>query len=155
MKLGDVLKKERGRKKLTLEDAAATLGMSVEAYEELEGGASPVEEWGPKLAELAIKLSVPTARMISDSGQSAKAGQSAGQCGRLIQMHRERRELSREQLAERLGWPVEQLALVESGESPLEAYAPVLLRFAEMIEQPIFNLFYPCGLPFAQLKDYP
>jgi hypothetical protein len=29
------------------------------------------------------------------------------------------------------------------------------LRFAEMIEQPIFNLFYPCGLPLQELQDYP
>jgi hypothetical protein len=44
---------------------------------------------------------------------------------------------------------------VESGNSPLEEYAPLLLRFSEVVDQPIFNLFYPCGLPFGQLKDYP
>jgi hypothetical protein len=50
---------------------------------------------------------------------------------------------------------VEELALVENGASALEQYAPLLLRFAEVIDQPIFNLFYPCGLPFAELRDYP
>ena len=25
----------------------------------------------------------------------------------------------------------------------------------EMREQPVFNLFYPCGLPFQELDDYP
>ena len=29
------------------------------------------------------------------------------------------------------------------------------LASAEMIDQPVFNLFYPCGLPFWELDDYP
>jgi hypothetical protein len=56
-------------------------------------------------------------------------------------------------LAARLNWPVDQLNLIESGESPLEIYAPLPLRFAEVIDQPIFNLFYPCGLPVEKLND--
>ncbi|WP_410968654.1 hypothetical protein, partial [Salmonella sp. SAL4443] len=67
-------------------------------------------------------------------------------------MHREKCELSREALAAQLNWTTEELALVEDGKSPLEQYAPLLLRFAEAIDQPIFNLFYPCGLPFAELR---
>jgi hypothetical protein len=31
----------------------------------------------------------------------------------------------------------------------------VLLRFAEAVEQPVFNLLNPCGIPAAQLADYP
>ena len=155
MKLGDVLRKERERKRLTVNDAAAKLGLSVGECEELESGASPVEEWGPKIAEIAIKLRTPTSRLISETGKSAQAKQSDGQCGRLIKAHRERRELSLEELAAKLEWPVEQLALIESGDSPLEQYAPLLLRFAEMVDQPIFNFFYPCGLPFTELRDYP
>lgn len=155
MKLGDVLRKERERKRLSVEDAAAKLGIPLGDYQELEGGASMIEEWGPKLAQIAIKLSTPTSRLISETGKSAQAMQSDGQCGQLIRTHRERRNLSLEQLATQLEWPVEQLASVESGREPLEHCAPLLLRFAEIIDQPIFNLFYPCGLPFTELRDYP
>jgi len=155
MKLGDVLAKERARKKLTVNDVATALGLPVEAYEELEGGASPIEEWGPRLAEIAIKLSTPTSRLISDTGKSAQTRQIPGQCGNLIKKHRENRNLSQEELAKQLEWPIEQLVSVENGESPLEQYAPILLQFAETINQPIFNLFYPCGLPFKELQDYP
>ena len=50
----------------------------------------------------------------------------------------------------------------DSGEVPI-TYVParntvllsLLLGFAEVIEQPVFNLFYPCGLPFQELDDYP
>src|SRR5262245_53421712 len=155
MKLGDVLKKERSRKKITEDDMSTNLTISPEAYRDLEGGESPIEEWGPKLAQIAIKLSTPTSRLISETGKSAQANQTDGQCGQLITKHRENRELSREALAEKLNWTTEELALVEEGKSPLEQYAPLLLRFAEVIDQPIFNLFYPCGLPFAELRDYP
>jgi transcriptional regulator with XRE-family HTH domain len=155
MKFGDVLRKERERRSLTVDDAAAKLGLSAVAYTEVEGGASPIEDWAPKLAEIAIKLATPTSRLISETGKSAQAAQENGQCGRLIRAHRESRGLSREDLAAQLGWTVEQLVAIENGASPLEQYAPMTLRFAEVIEQPIFNLFYPCGLPFAELTDYP
>ena len=155
MKLGEVLKKERERKRLSEQDAALKLGLSIDGYQELEGGGSPIEEWGPKLAQIAIKLSTPTSRLISETGKSAQAMQRDGQCGQLIKKHRETRELSLEDLAQQLDWPVDGLKLVENGESPLEQAAPLLLKFAEVIDQPIFNLFYPCGLPFAELKDYP
>jgi transcriptional regulator with XRE-family HTH domain len=155
MKLGEVLRKERMRKKITSQDATAALRLSGKVYEEIEGGESPIEEWGPKIAEIAVELTVPTSRLISETGKSAQANQRHGQCGSLIRKHRERRGLSREELAAQLGWSVEYLTAIEDGASPLEEYAPLLLQFAEMIDQPIFNLFYPCGLPFAELKDYP
>lgn len=44
---------------------------------------------------------------------------------------------------------------IEAGDSPIEEYGPILLHFAEVIGQPVFNLFYPCGLPFQGLDDYP
>jgi len=155
MKLGDVLRKERGRKKLTVEKVAADLGLSVEQYQELEAGRSPIEEWGPKLARIAINLSTPTSRLISETGKPAQAKQGNGQCGQLIKTHRERQALSQEELAKRLGVPVEEIVSIETGGSPLETYAPLLLRFAEVIHQPIFNLFYPGGLPLDKLEDYP
>jgi ribosome-binding protein aMBF1 (putative translation factor) len=155
MKLGDVLRKERTRKKMSDEDVASRLGLSLDAYRELENGSSPIEEWGPKLAQLAIKLTTPTSRLISDTGKSVQANQIHGQCGRLVTRHREKRELSREDLARQLDWTTEELTVVEDGKSPLEQYGPLLLHYAEVIDQPIFNLFYPCGLPFAELGDYP
>jgi transcriptional regulator with XRE-family HTH domain len=155
MQLGDILRKERERKKITAADMAARLGLSLEAYNEFESGASPIEEWGPRLPQIAIKLSIPTSRLISETGKSAQALLTNGQCGRLVTTHREKRRLSQEELAALLGWSIDQLASIEGGDSPLEAYAPLLLRFAETINQPIFNLFYPCGLPFDTLQDYP
>ena len=155
MKLGDVIRKERERKSLSVTDVASRLGLAADVYEVVEGGTSPIEEWAPKLAEIAIKLSTPTSRLISETGKSAQAAQTNGQCGLLVKIHRERRGLSREQLAGQLGWQVEEIASIENGGSPLEQYAPLVLRFAEMVDQPIFNLFYPCGLPFRELNDYP
>ena len=155
MKLGDVLRKERERKRLTTKEVAAKLCITEDSYGEYEAGASLIEEWGPKLAQLAIKLSTPTSRLISETGKSAQAALSNDQCGRLIRSHRERRNLSQEGLVELLSWPVQELAQIENGDSPLETYGPHLLRFAEAIDQPIFNLFYPCGLNYQELEDYP
>jgi transcriptional regulator with XRE-family HTH domain len=152
MKLGDVLRKERMRKKLTLEDVVSGLGS---AYGDFETGTSPVEEWGPKLGRIAVKLHTPTSRLISETGKSAQAKQVKGQCGVLIKKHRERRGLNSEELAGLLGVSIEEINSIENGESPLETYGPLLLGFAEMIEQPIFNLFYPCGLPLDEVNDYP
>lgn len=155
MKLGDVLKKERERKRLTVEDVAARLGFPVEQYLEMEGGASPAEEWGPKLAMIAIKLQTPTSRFIAETGKSAQAKQVEGQCGKLIRSHREKKGLSRQELAEKLNIPTSEMESIEEGKTQLEFYAPALLSFAEAIDQPIFNLFYPCGLPLDKLTDYP
>lgn len=155
MKLGEVLRKERERKKLSVEQVAGDLGLIIEEYGRWESGESPIEEWGPKLAKLAIKLSTPTSRLISETGRAAQAKQQEGQCGKLIKTHRERQKLSHEELATKLEVPVEEIVSIEEGKSPLETYAPSLLRFAEVIDQPVFNLFYPCGLPLEKLQDYP
>ncbi len=153
MKLGDVLKKEREAKGLSVADTASTLGIPEERYRDLEEGRSPAEKWGPLLATIAIKLGTPTARLISETGKSAQA--RSGECGNLIKKHRERRQKSVEELAGLAELPQAEYALIEKGESPIEEFGPLLLRFAELIEQPIFNLFYPCGLPLAKLEDYP
>ena len=154
MKLGDVLRKERERKKLTTRDVTAHLGISDEQYVEIEAGTSPLEEWGPKLALIAIKLSTPTSRLISRTGKPAEAKQCPGQCGKLIMARREELGVTREALAKKLDWTVEEVALIEEGKSPIEEYAPLLLQFADTVAQPIFNLFYPCGLPFNKLNGY-
>ena len=154
MKLGDVLKKERERRRLTVEDVIRRLGVSQEQYQELERGDSPAEEWGPKLALMAIALQTPTSRLIAETGRFAQAKQVEGQCGRLISWHRERKGLSQGELAEKVNISASEMQTIESGASPLENYAPLLLSFAETIDQPIFNLFYPCGMPLDQLTNY-
>jgi len=153
VKLGDVLKKERERKKLSLEDTASKLGLADDAYREVEAGSSPAEKWGPLLARIAIKLETPTSRLLADSGKSADC--KPGQAGQLIQKHRERRQKTAEQMAEQLEIPKEEYQQIEAGQSGIEEYGPLLLHFAELIEQPVFNLFYPCGLPLDKLDDYP
>lgn len=153
MKLGDVLKKERERKKLSLEDMAGKLSLPLEKYQEMEAGNSPAERWGPLLARVAIKLETPTSRLLADSGKSADT--KAGQAGELIRKHRERRNKTPEQMAELLEISREEYQEIEDGKSPIEEYGPILLHYAEVIDQPVFNLFYPCGLPLEKLDDYP
>jgi transcriptional regulator with XRE-family HTH domain len=155
VKLGDVLKKERERKKISAEEAAAKLGIPDDQYRELEAGSSPAEKWGPLLALVAIKLETPTSRLLADSGKSADTQQ--GQAGQLIRKHRERRGKSVDQMAEELEIPKQDYEEIEAGQSGIEQYGPLLLNFAEVIDQPVFNLFYPCGLPLDKLEvnDYP
>jgi transcriptional regulator with XRE-family HTH domain len=153
MKLGDVLKKERDKVGLSAEEVAEELGLSQKAYDTIEAGESPAERWGPLLAQIAIKLETPTSRFIAESGKSADAKE--GQCGKLLQQHRERREMSASDLAAAIEISEDEYAEIEAGKSPLEEYGPILLHFAEVIRQPVFNLFYPCGLPFQELDDYP
>jgi transcriptional regulator with XRE-family HTH domain len=153
VKLGDVLKKERERKKLSFEETASKLGLSEDEYREVEGGSSPAEKWGPLLAKIAIKLETPTSRLLADSGKSADTKE--GQAAELIKKHRERRNKTVDELAEGIEVTKEEYQQIEAGESGIEKYGPLLLHFAELIEQPVFNLFYPCGLPLEKLDDYP
>ena len=153
MKLGDVLRKEREKKKLTPEGVAEALGIPGERYAEMEAGASPAEVWGPRLGKVAIALETPTSRLLAESGRAADC--RPGQAGRLIRQHRERRGKSPEELAAALEVSADEVRAIEEGATPLEEQGPLLLRFAELIEQPVFNLFYPCGLPFDTLDDYP
>ncbi len=153
MKLGDVLKKERENKELSQEEVAEKLGISLEEYQTIEAGESPAESWGPRLAQIAIKLETPTSRLLAESGRFEDT--KPGQAGPLIQGHRERREVTKADVAEYVGIPEDEYDEVEAGTSELEKYGPLFLGFAEQIEQPVFNLFYPCGLPFQELDDYP
>ena len=58
-------------------------------------------------------------------------------------------------MAEQLEVSKEEYEQIEGGQSPIEEFGPLLLHYAEVIEQPVFNLFYPCGLPLDKLDDYP
>ena len=152
MKLGDVIRKERERKGLGVEETASRLGLSDDEYRRLEAGETAAEEWGPRLATIAIELETPTARLLAESGRSQDARE--GQAGPLIAGHRERRGKTRAELAAAVGISENEYGGIEAGTSPLEMWGPVFLAFAEAIEQPVFNLFYPRGLPFQELDDY-
>jgi transcriptional regulator with XRE-family HTH domain len=153
LKLGDVLKKERQARGLSAADVCARLGIPEQEYERIEQGLSPGEKWGPILAKIAIRFELPTSRLISDTGRADDA--CSGECGRKIRGARERRGHALEATAEYLELTQAEYAEVEAGRSPIESCGPLLLRFAEVVEQPIFNLFYPCGIAFEKLEDYP
>ncbi len=166
MKLGDVLKKERENMDLSIAEVAKKLRIPEGEYRGIEAGESPAELWGPHLAHIAIALETPTSRLLADSGRFADT--NPGQAGPLIRGHREEREKSVGEMVESLDSYEEMPSQdgykpltrddyqqIEAGESPIETYGPLLLGFAEAIEQPVFNLFYPCGLPFQELDDYP
>jgi transcriptional regulator with XRE-family HTH domain len=139
---------------LTVEDVVRRLKISPEQYYEMEMGSSAAEEWGPRLSLIAIALQTPTSRLIAENGKFAQAGQVTGQCGSLIRSRRERAGLSKKDLADKVQLSVAEMESIENGVTPLEVYAPLLLGFAETVDLPIFNLFYPCGLPLAQLTNY-
>lgn len=153
MKLGDVLRKEREKRQLSSAETAERLGIPEEEYLGIEQGDSPAEVWGPRLAQIAITLETPTSRLLAESGRAQDT--RPGQAGTLIAQHRERRGKTSAELAEALAIEEDDYRRIEAGDSELEKYGPLFLGFAETIEQPVFNLFYPCGLPFQELDDYP
>lgn len=155
MRLGDVLRKERERKRLSLGELAGAIDLSQEVYAALEGGEPTFEEWAPKLGLCAMALQIPTSRLISSSGKARDAGRQRGQTGRLIMQRRVELGIVEDNLAAAMAISTAQLSVVESGESPLEQYGILLLRYAEVIEQPIFNFLNPGGVPLARLADYP
>ena len=154
MKQGEVLMKERERKKLAPEEMAAKLGVTPEEYREVEAGSSPAEVWGPRIRELAVCLETPTSRLFAESGKAADT--RPGQAGERIRQAREKRGKSAEAVAEAMGVTAEDYQAIEAGTSDIETWGPRFLRFAEAIEQPVFNLFHPFGLPFEKLslEDY-
>ena len=153
MTLGEVLCKERARLNMSVEDVSSALGVREEEYQRLEGDSAAAEQWGLLLARFAMQLEVPTSRLIAESGKADDF--VAGECGRLIREHRLRAGKTADEFADEAELSPAELMKIEDGDSELEQIAPKLLRFAELIEQPIFNLFYPCGLPLKELEDYP
>jgi len=154
MRLGDVLRKERERKTLSVETVATNLGLSADEYQALETGMLPIEAWGLKLGRFAIKLKTPTARLISESGRWEDAARETGQCGKLVKRCREKRGLTQQSLAAMVEMTLPDLVALENGKSAAEIYASLLLGFAQLVNQPIFNLLYPAGLPLDKIEDY-
>jgi transcriptional regulator with XRE-family HTH domain len=103
------------------------------------------------VADLAVALGVPISRLIAETGRAADY--QAGNCGRLIRHWREQRRLSLDQLAEASGLSRDALLELESGSSPAERWMPILLGIAREIDQPLFNFFYPCGVPLRELDE--
>lgn len=159
MKQGEVLMKERERKKISLEELAGKLEVPVEKYREIETGNSAAERWGPIIRDLAVALEVPTSRMFATSGKWSDT--RPGQAGELIRKHREAKGLSAEAVAAKIGVTAEEYQQIESGSSEIEEWGPFFLRFAAEVLDPhfpgvVFNLFHPFGLPFERLAvaDY-
>ncbi|HSU84466.1 MAG TPA: helix-turn-helix transcriptional regulator [Thermoanaerobaculia bacterium] len=156
MKQGEVLMKERERRKISAEEMAGKVGLPLDRYLEIEAGNSPAERWGPAIRDLAVALQVPTSRMFATSGKSADT--KPGQAAELIRGHREAHKLSAADVAGKMGITPEEYDQVESGGSEIEEWGPFFLRFAESLENgfPVFNLFHPFGLPFEKLslEDY-
>jgi transcriptional regulator with XRE-family HTH domain len=149
VKLGEVLDLERERRGLGPGEVAAGLGIGMDEWEALAGGASEAERWGLLLAEIAIALGVPTARLVAGSGRAADA--RSGQVGALVRGHREQRRRSAGEMAAALGIPPADYEAVEAGATPLESWGPRLLAFAELVEEPVFDLLYPCGIALGAL----
>lgn len=152
MKLATVFEKERELKGISIADTARSLGMSEEAYRQLENGHSAVEKWGIVLTKAALKLKTPTARLISESGTAV--GIKNRNCGKLLRHYREETRTSLEETAATLGVSTAEYEEIERGESQLEVFGPILLRFAELVEQPVYNLLFPCGVSIEKLEDY-
>jgi transcriptional regulator with XRE-family HTH domain len=159
VKQGEVLMKERERKKLSPEELAAKLQIAEDRYHAIETGESPAEKWGPLIRDLAVALEVPTSRMFAPSGKWSDT--RPGQAAELIRKHREAKQLSVEALAEKLGITADEYKEIESGSSDIEEWGPFFMRFAAEVLDPhfpgvVFNLFHPFGLPFEKLsvQDY-
>lgn len=152
MKLARVFEKERERNGISIADTARSLGMPEDAYRQLENGHSAVEKWGTVLAKAALKLKTPTARLISESGMAV--GIKNGNCGKLLRHFREETHASPEEMAAAVGVSTTEYEEIERGDSQLEFFGPILLRFAELVEQPVYNLLFPCGVSIEKLEDY-
>ena len=155
MKQGEVLMKERERKKLSLEDLAEKLGVPVDKYREIEAGNSAAERWGPIIRDLAVALETPTSRMFATSGKWSDT--RPGQAGPLIRGHREAKGKTAEAIAEKIGLSIEEYQQIEAGTSEIEEWGPFFMRFAAEVIDPhfpgvVFNLFHPFGLPLEQLS---
>ncbi len=73
MKLGDVLKKEREKKELSVEEIADKLAVSWDEYSQIETGDSPAEQWGLPFQELDDYPSAPRRRSPIKADRAAAA----------------------------------------------------------------------------------
>ncbi len=75
--------------------------------------------------------------------------------GDVLKKEREGRGLSTAEVASRLEISEQDLAAIEAGEnSSFENAANLVLSFNEMIGGQVNQLYYPCGLPFTEVRGY-
>eukprot|EP00756_Hemistasia_phaeocysticola_P023099 Hpha_TRINITY_DN15871_c1_g11::TRINITY_DN15871_c1_g11_i1::g.187791::m.187791 len=108
----------REKVKVTAEDLAGKVGISVADLERLEAGGTEVEHWAPILGAVAVNTGKPTSRFMAESGKGKDA--VAGQCGPRVKKIREELGLSLEKVLE--GIPIErdEYTRIEEGKSVLE-----------------------------------
>ncbi|MEM8998606.1 MAG: helix-turn-helix domain-containing protein [Acidobacteriota bacterium] len=76
--------------------------------------------------------------------------------GEVLRKERERKGLSTQEVATRLGVGLSDLEAIEAGEHPaFEDAAGWVLQFNQLIEGQVSQFYYPCGIPFQELDDYP
>jgi transcriptional regulator with XRE-family HTH domain len=155
LKLGYVLRKEREgvtglnrHRAYSLTEMADALGITADEYAAIERDDSPAEKWFTLLCRIAIKLEIATSRLLARNGGAERSGP-------LIRFWREERGFTVEEMSDEMGLSLAEYVAIERGESPIEHYGPLLRRFSELIDQPLINLYLPCGVPFDQLHDYP
>lgn len=152
MTVGDVLCEERIRRGLSLSKVAFHLNISTQEYAFMETGRSEVEKWGALLANLAVALSWPMSRLLSESGRLADVRD--GMAPELIGKARESAGKSAGEVAALLQISEQEYSRIESGKTPIGEHGRRMLAFSELTGEPVFNFFYPCGLPLAALSPY-
>jgi len=137
--IGSRMALERERLKLSQEEVAQTLRVTLAEYAQIEAGTSPMEHWLPILGHVAVRTGRPTSRFISPAtGKASEAKEGA--VGPTMRSVRENKKLTPVQVLEGLGGvTAEHLGQIESGRSGLERYSIVLLAFANLTNVPIFN----------------
>jgi transcriptional regulator with XRE-family HTH domain len=152
MTVGEVLRKERTRKGLAAEAVAVSMQLTPDEYQLMEVGTSAMEKWGVLLSHLAVALETPVSRLLSLSGKAVDVRH--GNAPKLIRERRERCGKSAAEVAQNLEISEELYREIELGETPIEEYGRRALAFAELVGEPVFNLFFPCGLPVGSVADY-
>lgn len=75
--------------------------------------------------------------------------------GQVLAQERIRRDLKATDVASQLGLSLADYEILEAGElTQFEAAASQIALFNDLIQGQVNQLFYPCGLPFTQVKSY-
>jgi transcriptional regulator with XRE-family HTH domain len=156
--LGAVIHRERTGNgisrigELSAEEFARLAACAPAELEQLERGEHPAERWFPVLCGAAVTLEVPVGLLVSPDGRSDSSDDAIG--SRLLAA-RSRLGLSVEAMAQSLRLSAVEYASVERGHAPFESCGKLMLRVAEVLDQPLFNLYMPCGVSYRDLDNYP
>lgn len=158
MHLGAVIHRERTGNGISrtgersTDEFARRVACTPAELEQLERGEHPAERWFPVLCEAAVRLEIPVGLLVAPDGQSHSLDDRIG--ARLLAA-RVRQGLSTEAMAQSLCLSLDEYVGLEGGHAPLEASGRLMLRIAEALEQPLFNLYMPCGVSYRDLDSYP